>query len=384
MGDENSTTTGAIWPPEADALVSIENSRPVRGAADEELDLIQRFVTWPSRHPGRAAEGSTLLIALTIAAVRLPSLVDGEWSNLRELLLYSAVVLVWMLLATGYVRTITPRQVVAFAIMGAFGAGPLVDAAGAILDDHISGNAMNALTVPVLEEVAKLLPVALFAGLMTRAGRGFGAMDLALLGAATGGGFAVFEDLLWGRAFASGFEGWGLLYPSSLQEPLVVAGHLVWSAMAGLGLGILVVHRRRPWAWVAGSALLLVPLLDHAAVNYRGDEFDTLRSWLLDGQLAFVVLTVALVVVLTIEAGIIQRSAQHDHLFVPVPIRRLLVSPLPALFGRSTSERQLHRFRNAVVYRRLMGGSPRPVHLVELLRIRSALITPTEPSPPTS
>jgi len=364
-----------IWPPAADRVVAVlDQAGAPRFGPDHDLDLIGRFARWPLRNTGRAARGSAVAIALVVAAVRLPSLVDGEWANFRELVLYIGLGLLLLTLLGGFVRSVTPRQVVSHVLIGVFLAGPAVDGLGVVLDDHVHGNAFVAGLVPALEEGMKLLPVLVFAVMMGRVGRGFGAVDLCILSAGVGAGFGLFEDLLWGRSSVSGLDGLGILFPTMVQDPLFAAGHLVWSAAAGLGLGFLFLHRQRWWAWVAGPVLIGLPYLDHAAINYRGEEFDDLRSWLLDGRLVVWALMVGLVVALILEIRIVRSSARTDHLFAPVPVARLLRAPIPAVFGAATSERQLHRFRNAAVYRDHVGSTPRPTHLIELINLRANLV----------
>lgn len=149
---------------------------------------------------------------------------------------------------------------------------------------------------PVIEELAKLAPLLLI-GVALRARRQWGLTDHVILGAASGAGFGLMEALLRFSTSAIGplewpGGGWGL--PTSIVPPYIPslrlslgsflpapAGpladdysartvtfqHLVWSAVGGLGLG-LVLRGRRWWHRLAGLVPLLLVSADHAGFNY--------------------------------------------------------------------------------------------------------------------
>jgi RsiW-degrading membrane proteinase PrsW (M82 family) len=351
-------TNPPLWPPAAD-----RQARLAAASAATDPDgwsLLDRFSAWPLHRTARAARSSLVAIALVIAVLRLPTIVDGEWANVQDLIGYAAVTLGWLLLASVFVRTITPRHVISCWLLGIFFAAPLVEGIGAVLDDHLAGNAFEAGAVPVLEELAKLLPVIGVAAVAGWTRRGVGAVDLAILGFAVGAGFALYEDMLWGRMFASGFDGLGVAFPTMFQDPVVAAGHAVWTASAALGVGLLSLHRRRRWAWFVAPVLLVAPWADHAVINYRGEEYDTLRSFLLDGALVPWLLLAGTLVALLLEIAIVRRSRDIDHLFAPVGVQTLLTAAPPPLFSVRTSPRQVQRVRNEIVYRHHVGRPLRP------------------------
>ncbi|MGF1661886.1 MAG: PrsW family glutamic-type intramembrane protease [Kineosporiaceae bacterium] len=147
---------------------------------------------------------------------------------------------------------------------------------------------------PVVEEIAKILPL-LAAALWWRTRGQWGITDHTVAGAGIGAGFGLLEALLrFGddadRAVA--VDG-GWLLPLSLSPPFVPspglavtswlpapvsselfgfaaeAGtnqHLVWSAVAGFGVGVLV-RVRGPWR-VLGVVPTVLVSADHAAGNY--------------------------------------------------------------------------------------------------------------------
>lgn len=156
---------------------------------------------------------------------------------------------------------------------------------------------------PFVEEIVKVLPVLVLAwwarGRLQR-----GLADHLLLGAALGAGFGLLEALMrFGFRAGSAISGpTGWVLPLSLSPPVIpnlgtslfswlpapvgsdsflavstgpgVNVHVVWSAVAGLGVGFLVRERGR--LRLLGPLLVLAVGWDHAAYNYdlmhRGDH----------------------------------------------------------------------------------------------------------------
>jgi RsiW-degrading membrane proteinase PrsW (M82 family) len=131
-----------------------------------------------------------------------------------------------------------------------------------------------ALIGPLVETILELTPVALIALLVahrrqTRAS----ALDLTLLGAFIGAGYALNENTLFGR----GGGDWGVAAPLTLLSPgsnaiaspwTLQAGHLVWTALGALGIAITALYRRRLRfaAWAAPMAIALL-LAEHVSGN---------------------------------------------------------------------------------------------------------------------
>lgn len=166
----------------------------------------------------------------------------------------------------------------------------------------VSGHPMSAVvrtasyTVdPFVEEIVKVAPILLLAW-FTRGRWQRGLTDYLLLGAALGAGFGLLEALMRfghraGNAIAVP-QGWVL--PVSLSPPVIPGpgsaltswfpapvgndslflltdgpgtnSHLVWSAIAGLGIGLLVRGRGR--VRLIGPVLVFLVGWDHAAGNY--------------------------------------------------------------------------------------------------------------------
>ena len=149
---------------------------------------------------------------------------------------------------------------------------------------------------PVIEEIVKLIPLVLVAVIIRRLRAQWGLTDFLLLGAAIGTGFAFLEAMLRfsGRATRALPDGeGGFILPLSLFPPHIhglphtvtswlpppvetldffgtsgadVNLHLVWTALAGLGIGIVV--RMRGWRRWLGLLPLIYASIDHAASNY--------------------------------------------------------------------------------------------------------------------
>jgi RsiW-degrading membrane proteinase PrsW (M82 family) len=246
----------------------------------------------------------------------------------------NTVAVAWTVLlivfAIRHVRTLGPRALVGAWFSGFFGVLSLATLAGRPVVDHWGATSAFAVVfwVPLTEELLKLLPVALVLLLTRRQGGRFSAGDAVLFGAVVGGAFTVNENALYARPVG----GLGAHVPVSLLIPSVphtsgfalAGGHLVYTALAALGLAITVIYRRRVrWAvWAAPVALADV-VLEHAAWNQNGlDAAGANRPlWLvfahivtLDGWLSSLLLIAGVAWVAVVE--------------------RRLVAPVP----RSTSE----------------------------------------------
>ncbi len=147
---------------------------------------------------------------------------------------------------------------------------------------------------PFIEEIVKITPL-LLVGWHLRSRFQLGLTDYAVLGAGLGAGFGLLEAILRfshrGARAISVPEGW--IIPSGLSSTYVpdagaIAGawlpapassdffvvtggpqtfaHLAWSAVAGLGVGLLL--RGKGLARLLGPAALLFVTADHAALNY--------------------------------------------------------------------------------------------------------------------
>lgn len=297
-----------------------------------------------------------MVVALVFVIAALPELADdSSWGNLWRVAWYHAWVLVLLALVSTRLRALPAHRILAFVILGASaGALAVYYLSGPITDLTGSGTPTVWVTPP-LEEAVKLL---LVAGVLIGARRRLsqpGVIDLAIIGYAVGAGFAFHEDALWGRVTTSGFEQpWGLLFPSIVQQDnLFVVGHAAWTLLTAVGLGLIVLHWRRPFWVVLGLVLVVVPLADHMAINSRDGSFDWVVDVLFGHKLTAVLLLVGLAAGVIVDIRTRTALSERDHLLPSGRGHRPGDDPDPAGgFARAFAARRYQRIRNGVHYAR--------------------------------
>ncbi|MGN9760840.1 RNase A-like domain-containing protein [Streptomyces sp. SD31] len=202
-------------------------------------------------------------------------------------------------------------------------------------------NTTSYTVAPWLEELLKVAPL-LLAGLSLRVRRQWGLTDFVVVGAALGAGFGLLEAVLrFGldadRAILRG-EGW--IIPDSLSPPYVpglgqvltswlpapfsqldLGGppvtetftHLVFTAMAGFGVGLL--WRARGWVRLLSVLPIAAAAAHHAVNNYAVQEHTGwAREWLesLDG-LAWAAPLACLAIAMAVDV----RQLHHGKRTVP-------------------------------------------------------------------
>ena len=174
------------------------------------------------------------------------------------------------------------------------------------------------LYVPVTEQLLEALPVLIFVLIAIRSQRQRpSAVDCALFAAWVGAGYAIYENAEFGRVGGS-FSGAGaisFLFPSSTTQTVfltttLVAGHMVWDALVGLGIGVsfLYGHRYR-LAWLAAPVAFLVALAEHCVTNSLSVTVTgtgplvvrLLKTLTLNGHLSVFLLVAGLILMLLIE-----------------------------------------------------------------------------------
>lgn len=242
---------------------------------------------WPPAHPGPApsrtrtarrvvqvgglvVSGSAAVATVVVALGSGP----GEPGRFVLDLVAQGWTVLLLLAVAAPVRTLGWQPLLAVGLAGFVGlpamaralGSPVVEARG--VDDVVA----TSVWVPVTEEVVKVLPVLLVAALALRVRTGRpAALDLTLLGAVSGAGFALYENLQFGRATAdpTAVPPLSLLVPS--LDPVAagyVAGHQVWSALLAAGLGFGLLYRRRfRLAWTAIPVTFAVVVLEHGVLN---------------------------------------------------------------------------------------------------------------------
>lgn len=293
-------------------------------------------------------------LPLLLVAVAVAGVPGVDWGlRVRHAWLHLFVV-GWFLLVSYGLRTAGFREVVRFWVTGFFPVALVTYALTEPVESLIgTGNLQTGFLVPVVEEVVKALPLLLWTTLLRPTHRHGTLSDFWLLGFAIGAGFSFHEDALYGRLVASGFEDGltGTLFPIFLTGSQFVITHAGWTALAGLGVGVFSLYRRRPWGWMVGLGLLAVPILDHAAVNWRGTGSGLIRTIVADGELGAVLLTLSVIACLAHDAWILKWAGDRDRLF-PAPrvhadARALASGTLEERLGSFAWRQRYRRFRNA-------------------------------------
>jgi len=214
-------------------------------------------------------------------------------------------------------RVVRLRVLLLAALAGTYAAAPaalLLEAGWTRVVAALSGRSLPAAgalaswTVdPLIEECAKLAPLLLLWLLVRSPRRQWGGTDLVLAGAALGAGFGLAEQLLRfathaGQAVHLDTGGWAFpAGPASVSVPGVAralgswlpagvatgglpdaAGsldlHLMWSAVAGLGLALALRRGADARLRLAGLALIALAVADHAAANTQGTAGSLART----------------------------------------------------------------------------------------------------------
>jgi RsiW-degrading membrane proteinase PrsW (M82 family) len=180
-----------------------------------------------------------------------------------------------------------------------------------------TGNFQTAVWVPAVEELIKVLPLFLWTTVLRPKHRHGTLSDFWILGFAIGAGFSFYEDALYQRLVASGF-GHGLtgtLFPIFLTGSQFVITHAGWTALAAFGVGVFSLYRTRTWGWIVGLGFVLVPILDHAAVNWRGGGADFIRTVVLHGRLASTLLVITVIGAVAHDWYVLRWASTRDKLF---------------------------------------------------------------------
>jgi RsiW-degrading membrane proteinase PrsW (M82 family) len=224
---------------------------------------------------------STVGLALSAVAVLalLPHLTkNGGLSKFSADTFGQLWALAVLTIVAGPARTIGWRGLVGAGLAGFLVVTALARVVGRPIVNHFGGTSLPAVAgfVPLTEELFKQLPVALVVLIAIRRTRARpSALDLVLLGAWSGAGFALSEDASYGRGGAefSSFTPLSWLVPSGTHATVFgsgyySAGHLIHSALIALGIGVAVLYRDRlrfAWAWLVVA--VAVSLGEHALAN---------------------------------------------------------------------------------------------------------------------
>jgi hypothetical protein len=198
--------------------------------------------------------------------------------------------------------------------------------------------------VPIVEEIAKMVPVVAWFVLLIRRGLEGAASDGAILGFAAGAGFTLHEDGLSGNPFVSGGGfldalPWSLVLPTMGDAGSSLAlNHGLWSAIVGLGVGLFFLLRHRAGAWVLPLVGVLLAVFNHVALNaLAGDPFlgtgrgggeagwaELVLAVTAGGLVPLLALVIGLVITIVIETRILSWASEREPAFGAVPMARVL------------------------------------------------------------
>jgi RsiW-degrading membrane proteinase PrsW (M82 family) len=192
----------------------------------------------------------------------------GTLLSLWTALLFAALLLV----VTIPTRTLTLAELIQpFCLGGAMIGIAVIAGWGFDLALGKGDSATRALGMPVVEELLKIAP-ALWVLYRLRERRWtLGATDVLLLAAASGLGFYFTEEAFVFRNLGTSFLG---SFPttdvvSDRHGTRMIAGHAIWTSIAGLTIGLaLVLRGSKAQMMMIGAAGLLWSSLDHGANNY--------------------------------------------------------------------------------------------------------------------
>jgi RsiW-degrading membrane proteinase PrsW (M82 family) len=248
------------------------------------LRVAWSYAATSASSPSRAA--TTLMISnggLAISAVALlaslPRLTQsaGVQTFLIDLLAQLWTIAVLTVVA-GPVRTLGWRAFAGVALTGFLAITGLARFVGRPLIENLGASNLFAVAVwvPVTEELVKLIPVAIVLALaLRRTDARPSALDVMLLGAWTGAGFAAYENAALGRGSFSLLTNpaLSLVVPSTGKGtafgwPVMQTGHLVHTTLIALAVAFAVFYGRRTRrAWIAAAVAIGAVLLEHCSQN---------------------------------------------------------------------------------------------------------------------
>ena len=214
------------------------------------------------------------LLTLAIATPRLVSEGGGASMILGNIAQYGWTILL-LLLVFARTRTIGARALAGAALGGFFGVSSLAVLVGKPLVDRLGQQSVFVMTVfaPVTEELLKLMPVALFLLLAMRS-RQFrpSIADAVLFGTTVACGMSMYENILYARGTDGG---WLANLPFSpalpflhMQGSMLVGGHVVYTALASLGLAVTIIYGRHlRLARFAFPVTLAIAIFEHMTVD---------------------------------------------------------------------------------------------------------------------
>jgi RsiW-degrading membrane proteinase PrsW (M82 family) len=279
-----------------------------------------------------------------------------------------------LLLVTSGTRTMTVARLAGFYCLG----GAMMSVMYLVAMEFVAMEGARYIDrnvfVPIAEETLKLAPVAFFLWRL-RDSRlwTLGASDVVLMAATSGAGFALIEDAylrLNGERWDTPID-W--LPVASISGDHLVAGHGIWTGLAGASVGLALLWRGLGKArYLLAASGWLWSVLDHISNNYAAGlslrHDDPLHDFLLTigghGYFTIYFFFAALAVAIVTDLYVVYATLPLG--FVPRAPLRVTVAGLRAWWATTLERRKLAY----LVFRTRSVSGPRRAGLL----IRGALI----------
>lgn len=261
-------------------------------------------------------------------------------------------VLGWLLILTARSRTVSLPTLASFWLLGVwsvFLVAYLIEwPVGELWGVQATDLFLPVYWAPLVEEILKLAPVALFFALAARSGRRQPAMtDGLLLGFMVGAGVSFHEDAHVARIFVSG-DGWGAgtpwsaIFPTiSPLGPVFALNHAIWAALSGFGIGTAFMFRHWRWTRVMAIVGFLFAVTNHSMLNYFADgtveralellgradapwQFSSIKELTNGGRIPMAILVLGAVAAAIVEWRILRSIGGRDPMFQPMPTGHLV------------------------------------------------------------
>jgi RsiW-degrading membrane proteinase PrsW (M82 family) len=292
--------------------------------------------------------------SIVMVVVTLQRTAGADWGNFRQLGGYQLFVVAWLIAVTYSVRTIGSREIIRYWLMGFFPVALVAYYISELFESLLGNtNLQFGVAVPILEETLKFAPIVLWTTAQRPKHLHGTLSDFLVLGFAIGAGFSFQEDALYVRVASSGFDDGflGNLFPVFLSTDQFAITHAGWTALTGVGVGLISLYWRRPWARIVGLLLILAPIVDHAAVNWSGAGLSFMQSVTRDGRGAAWLLAFTVVGVVLHDFAGLGWSTKRDAFF-PVPrvsgdLKAVSVGTAPQRLKELLTRQRYRRRRNA-------------------------------------
>lgn len=272
------------------------------------MGIFEKFLSsdWGQVRIGNNDYSVRLLVTIAGAALWLGTMLVETGTGAIVAIWTNLLFLVPLVAIGSLSRTVTLRQLVLLVFIGGF----MMGVALLVIDTVMPTTSVRAFLVPPLEESCKIAPV-LFLLWRWRKSRlwTLAATDVLLMAACSGTGFGLVEDAYIRYRF-----GWPAqldwLPVTEITGGRIIAGHAIWTALAGVTIGLAVLLRsRRRLAWPVGVSGFALSIFDHISNNFGIGNRDLLARFMngvsADGYLVLYLFFIGVLVVLAADLYIV-------------------------------------------------------------------------------